>query len=194
MAKMYPFKLNFTSGEISPKLHARADLGQFKSGVETMENFIPYPHGGCYFRPGFHFVQEVADSTKGHRLIPFQFSREQAYVLELGDNTVRFYKDRAIVVGYDRDEVDNHDFETAGGGGADVFSDWTESAGDGAIADGTTEAYRGDACLKLTSGATSNTTIYSANIDVSAMSTGDSFSVITLRTRLPELLQTTGLR
>jgi hypothetical protein len=176
-AKLYPFKLNFTSGEISPKLHARMDLGQFKSGLETMENFIPYPHGGCYFRPGFHFVQEVVDSSKTHRLIPFQFSREQAYVLELGDSTVRFYKDRGIVLGYDRDEVDNHDFETAGGGGADVFGSWTESASDGAIEDGTTESYRGDACCKLTAGPTKDTYIASANIDVSAMSAGDAFSV-----------------
>lgn len=177
MAKMYPFKLNFTSGEISPKLHARADLGQFKSGVETMENFIPYPHGGCYFRPGFHFVQEVADSSKIHRLIPFQFSREQAYALEFGDNTIRFYKDRAIIVGNAPDTVDNHDFETAGGGGADVFGSWTEAAGDGAIADGTTEAYRGSACLKITCGASNNTSIYSANVDVSGMAAAESCSV-----------------
>jgi hypothetical protein len=175
MAKMYPFKLNFTSGEISPKLHARADLGQFKSGVETMENFIPYPHGGCYFRPGFHHVAEVKNSAKTHRLIPFQFSREQAYVLELGDNTVRFYKDRAIVVGFDGDDIGNHDFETAGGGGADVFGSWTESASDGAIADGTTEAYRGDSCAKLTAGVSVDTHLWQQITH--GLSAGDSYSL-----------------
>lgn len=178
MPKLYPFKLNFTSGEISPKLHARADLGQFKSGTETMNNFIPYPHGGCYFRPGFHYVAEVQDSTKDHRLIPFEFSREQAYVLEFGDSTIRFFKDRGIVVGYEPSVVGNHDFETAGGGGADVFGSWTESAGDGAIADGgAAEAYRGSSCLKITCGASNNTSIYSADIDVSSLSNGDSYSI-----------------
>lgn len=56
----------------------------------------------------------------------------------------------------------NLGFETAGGGGADVFGSWTESAGTGAIARTTTagEFRSGAAAAKLTAGATVNTNIY----------------------------------
>lgn len=53
-------------------------------------------------------------------------------------------------------------FETAGGGGADIFDHWTENAGDGAIADEGVIVYSdgGAHACKLTSGATSNTYVY----------------------------------
>jgi len=54
----------------------------------------------------------------------------------------------------------NGDFETAGAGGADVFSSWGESAGDGTIVDETTIVHIGSHAAKLTSGAASNTYIY----------------------------------
>jgi hypothetical protein len=57
--------------------------------------------------------------------------------------------------------LSNASFETAGGGGADVFANWTESAGDGAIARATGAgnflAGSGTASAQLTSGATFNT-------------------------------------
>jgi hypothetical protein len=48
----------------------------------------------------------------------------------------------------------NPGFETAGAGGADVFGTWTETAGDGAIADETTLVHGGAHACKLTGGAT----------------------------------------
>lgn len=52
----------------------------------------------------------------------------------------------------------NPGFETAGGGGADVFGTWGESAGDGAISRTTTagEFRSGTAAAKLTAGASAN--------------------------------------
>lgn len=61
------------------------------------------------------------------------------------------YTDNAIL---------NPGFETAGGGGADVFANWTESAGDGAIARDLAVFHSGVAGAKLTSGPNSNTHIY----------------------------------
>lgn len=70
---------------------------------------------------------------------------------------------RTVVDTYATTEmVLNPGFETAGGGGADVFANWTETAGDGAIADETTIKHAGSHSAKLTSGATSNTLLTQA--------------------------------
>ena len=58
--------------------------------------------------------------------------------------------------------LSNAGFETAGTGGADIFASWTETAGDGAVADETGSKHAGAHAVKLTAGATSNTTVYQA--------------------------------
>jgi len=88
-----PIQTNFTTGEISPRLYGRVDLSKYRNGTKKMSNFIIHPHGGISKRSGFKFVSETKDSSKRSRLIPFQFSVEQAYVLEFGDGYVRFYMD-----------------------------------------------------------------------------------------------------
>lgn len=60
---------------------------------------------------------------------------------------------------YEANLIANGGFETAGGGGADVFASWTESAGDGAIARNTVTYYLGAASALLTAGPTYNTYI-----------------------------------
>lgn len=84
---------SFTTGEISPALYARVDLQRFASALKTCRNFIVRPYGGVQNRPGLKFVAEVKDSSKRVRLLPFQFSDEQTYVLEFGEEYVRFYTD-----------------------------------------------------------------------------------------------------
>lgn len=58
------------------------------------------------------------------------------------------------------DSVLNGGFETAGGGGADVFANWTESAGDGAISQVGSNPHSGTYNARLDTGATANTHIY----------------------------------
>lgn len=66
--------------------------------------------------------------------------------------------------------IANNSFETAGGGGADVFASWTETAGDGSIARTFGSAYVGSYRAVLTSGATLNTAIQQ-NVAVTAGAT-----------------------
>ncbi len=87
----------FNSGEISPLLFSRFDLQKYFNACEELENFVVLPQGGIARRPGTYFVEEVKDSSKAVRLIPFVFSSEQAYVLEFGDLYIRFYTDHAQV-------------------------------------------------------------------------------------------------
>lgn len=59
---------------------------------------IPLNGGGAMRRPGTYYVAEVKDSTKATRLVGFQFSTIQAYVLEFGNLYIRFYKDNGQIV------------------------------------------------------------------------------------------------
>lgn len=88
---------NFTTGELAPEAYGRVDIAKYQNAAKTLKNCIVQVLGGAKGRGGFRFVAETKDSTKASRLIPFIFSREQAYMLEVGDTYMRVYKDGAIV-------------------------------------------------------------------------------------------------
>lgn len=91
MVKAFPEQTALNGGELSPRLHARPDLAKYQTSLATCANFIPRVQGGLTRRPGTRFVAEVKDSTASQLLVPFVFSRTQAYMLEFGDQYVRFY-------------------------------------------------------------------------------------------------------
>jgi len=93
MARVHPFQTNFTAGELTPKLAGQIDFKKYNNGVEIMENMTVFPQGGASRRYGTRYVAPVKDSSKVTRLIPFEFNVEQSYVLEFGDQYIRFYKD-----------------------------------------------------------------------------------------------------
>ena len=97
MARVAAQLTNFTGGELSPRLDGRNDLTKYSSGCKTLENFIVYPHGAAARRPGTNFISEVKTSAKKTRLIPFEFSTTQTYILEFGDQYIRIYKDQGQV-------------------------------------------------------------------------------------------------
>ena len=93
---------NFTGGELSPRLDGRNDLAKYSSGCKTLENMIVYPHGSASRRSGTQFVAEVYDSLVKTRLIPFEFSTIQTYMLEFSDGNIRFYKDGGTILEGDK--------------------------------------------------------------------------------------------
>ena len=97
MARVSVQLTNFTAGELSPRLDGRNDLSKYPSGCKTLENFIVYPHGSAARRSGSQFISEVKTSSKKTRLIPFEFSTTQTYILEFGDQYIRVYKDKGQV-------------------------------------------------------------------------------------------------
>ena len=98
MPKASPIQNSFNAGELSPQLKGRADLEKYRNGCEIMENFLPQIHGPAKKRPGTRFVKEVKDSSKFTRLIPFEFSNTQAFAIEFGDETIRFFANGGIVL------------------------------------------------------------------------------------------------
>lgn len=126
MAKNFIITDSFTAGQLSPRLRGRVDLDQYNNGVRTLSNFTLHPHGGITRRTGTKFIAEVKDSSAEVRLIHFQFSTTQAYILELGNLYMRFYRDQAQIL--DSETITNGTFDTD-------IAGWTDnSVGSGAIA------------------------------------------------------------
>lgn len=88
---------SFAAGELDPALYGRVDLAKYHIGARTMLNWYALSKGGASNRPGTAWVGELIDSNKAGRLIPFQFSTTQSYVLEFGDLKLRFIYNGAYV-------------------------------------------------------------------------------------------------
>jgi hypothetical protein len=91
---------NLTLGELSPRLHARADIQQYQAGLAMCRNFIPSVLGSVRNRPGTRFIDHVGQENQRPRLIPFRFSAGagQAYVLVFEHLTMRVLMDGAYVL------------------------------------------------------------------------------------------------
>ena len=96
MARVSSIITNFRAGEISPRLEGRIDLQKYNEAVKDLSNMIVFPQGGTTRRPGTYYAGSSKDGGKV-RLIHFEFSDEQAYVLEFGANYVRFFKDGGLL-------------------------------------------------------------------------------------------------
>ena len=84
---------NFSAGELSPHLFGRTDLKQYDNACQSIKNFIVRPQGTLVKRPGTTYVCEVKNSAQLVRLVDFEYSTTQAYVLEVGEGYIRFIKD-----------------------------------------------------------------------------------------------------
>ncbi len=62
-----------------------------------MENAIPIPQGGAEKRPGTKYIAEVKTSSLATRLLPFEFSTSQSYIIEAGNQYMRFFTSGAPI-------------------------------------------------------------------------------------------------
>lgn len=98
MPKASPIRSSFNAGELSPLLDGRVDIAKYNNGCKVLENFIPAVQGPAVRRPGTRFVREVKDSADITWLLPFTFNNQQAFILEFGDQYIRFYTNHGIVL------------------------------------------------------------------------------------------------
>jgi hypothetical protein len=92
MAKASPGIINLNAGEFSPMLDGRIDYAKYPNAASRLENFIPTVQGPYVRRGGTRYIAPVKDAADGPvLLVPFEYSVDQAYVLEFGDQYVRFY-------------------------------------------------------------------------------------------------------
>lgn len=89
---------SFNSGELTPRLEGRTDISKYYSGCKTLENMVVLPYGGVTKRPGTYYIAAAKSSSAACRLIPFEYSVANSYVLEFGNGYIRFFKDGAQVL------------------------------------------------------------------------------------------------
>lgn len=90
-------KTSFASGEWAPKLRSRVDVQKYHSGAALLRNFyVDYSGGGASTRQGTKFINQCKAASA--RVIPFQPSSTLSYVLEFGQNYIRFYSNGAPVL------------------------------------------------------------------------------------------------
>ena len=78
MSRVVTTKTNFTHGELSPDLYGRIDLTAYENGARKLHNVFILPTGGAQRRAGLRYVDTAPG---GGRLVAFEFSTEQVYLL-----------------------------------------------------------------------------------------------------------------
>lgn len=92
--KLYDAKTSFASGELSPTMFGRVDLGQYGNGAKELTNFIVLPQGGIINRPGTTSPKSGGNipSYGSAILIPFVYSEDDSGVLAIWFSGIYFYK------------------------------------------------------------------------------------------------------
>lgn len=91
---------SLSAGELSPTLFARVDLAKYKVGLARERNFFVDYRGGASSRPGTRYIATSATPGTGlpPRIIRFQFSTLQTYVIEFGAGYIGFYTNGAQIM------------------------------------------------------------------------------------------------
>jgi hypothetical protein len=103
MARFVSMQTNFTSGELDPLLRARVDLAAtYNNGLEKAQNVLCQPQGGITRRNGTRFMLALPNSgaesaANGVRLVNFEFSTTDSYMLCFTHNRMYIFKNGAIV-------------------------------------------------------------------------------------------------
>ncbi|GAH02046.1 unnamed protein product, partial [marine sediment metagenome] len=84
-------KTSYNAGKLSPYMDGRTDINKYYNGCSKLINATVLPHGGFTKRPGTEYIATAANKCK---LFPFEFSVDDALVLEFSNLLLRFYKDQ----------------------------------------------------------------------------------------------------
>ena len=87
----------FNAGEMSALMLGRQDVAKYAAGMFVCLNGIPLVQGGWTRRPGTAYLHQTKFHDRECRLLPFQYSVEQTYVLEFGHQYIRFFTEHGIL-------------------------------------------------------------------------------------------------
>lgn len=96
MPRVAPIIANFNAGEWSPRLYGRVDLQRYPNAAREVRNLLPLVEGALTKRPGTRYVANTK-SDQVARLLAFEFSTEQSYILEFTNLAIRIYRAKARV-------------------------------------------------------------------------------------------------
>jgi hypothetical protein len=102
MARFVTIQTNFTAGEIDPLLRSRIDIKSYENGLETAQNVLCQPQGGITRRSGLRYINALPNSgtesaANGVRLVAFEFSTSDSYMLCFTHNRMHVYKNGALI-------------------------------------------------------------------------------------------------
>jgi hypothetical protein len=98
MSRVRILTTNFTSGEISRLLLGRGDLRAYDNGALSLRNLLIHPTGGITRRPGMAYS---ANARGPGRLVAFEFSIEQTYLLAFSEYRVDVHHGDELVATVD---------------------------------------------------------------------------------------------
>jgi hypothetical protein len=98
MPNASPSQTSFNAGLLSNHLDAREDVPKFGNGCSVLDNLLPEIEGPATKRPGNKFIAPQGDETSEANMIDFQFSVDQTYQLEFGNNYVRVFRNKELVL------------------------------------------------------------------------------------------------
>ncbi len=90
-------QFSFATGELAPGVRNRRDWERRDGGVASLLNGIVGPTGGASKRPGFRMHAECLHNDKPIRLVKFEFSEDQTYQLEFGENIMRVHTNEGVI-------------------------------------------------------------------------------------------------
>ena len=93
---LYQLKSSFAGGELSAAMYGRVDMNKYDSGAAELKNFLVLRYGGAANRPGFKFIAQTYNNKKAV-LIPFVYSTDQIYNIEITAGRCQFYTDSNIL-------------------------------------------------------------------------------------------------
>jgi len=98
MARFVDLQTNFSTGELDPLLRARVDLEQYNNALAKATNVVIQPQGGMKRRPGTRHRYELPSATaNGVRMVPFEFSVTDSYMLIFTDSRMYIFKNGVVV-------------------------------------------------------------------------------------------------
>lgn len=83
---------SFNAGEMSPLMEGRNDFTKYNNACRQLRNMFVLSQGPAMRRPGTYYIGETETMSEESRLIPFVFSETDTYILEFGDEYIRFYR------------------------------------------------------------------------------------------------------
>lgn len=98
MSRFIDVQTNFSTGELDPLLRSRVELETYKNALAKATNVLIQPQGGLRRRPGTkHILELPSAASNGVRLVPFQFSVSDSYMLCFTDQRMYVIKNGAVV-------------------------------------------------------------------------------------------------
>jgi hypothetical protein len=102
MSRFVSIQTNFSTGELDPLLRARVDLSAYTNALEKATNVVCQPQGGIRRRPGSRYITALANSgaesaANGVRLVEFEFSTSDSYMLCFTHNRMYVFKAGALI-------------------------------------------------------------------------------------------------